>query len=166
MHGSKRNTWNPRVRNIALGGLIAAVYAALTMGLAPISYGPWQLRVAEAMCILPIFTPAAVPGLFVGCLISNLLSQYGPWDVALGSLATLLAAMATYKLRARPFLALWPPVLSNALIIGGMIAAMSQTPFLVNMLSVGVGEMGACVVLGGGLYLGLRRALRGKRISV
>ena len=71
------------------GAMIAAIYVALTLSLMPISYGPIQFRVSEALCILPFFTPAAVPGLFVGCLLSNLLGGLVPMDVICGSLATL-----------------------------------------------------------------------------
>ncbi len=81
------------------GALIAAVYVALTMMFAPISFGPVQFRISEALCILPFFTPAAVPGLFLGCLISNLLGTAVLMDVICGSIATLIGAAGSYALR-------------------------------------------------------------------
>ena len=91
------------VRHLALGGLIAAVYVILSVGLAPISYGPVQLRVAEALTILAVLSPVAIPGLTVGCLLANLVGVYLgmtlPLDVVIGTLATFLAAVASYGLR-------------------------------------------------------------------
>ena len=78
--------------------LIAAIYAAITIALAPISYGQIQVRVAEALTILPAFTPAAIPGLFVGCIVANLYGGGGIIDVVFGSLATLMAAYLSYKM--------------------------------------------------------------------
>lgn len=88
--------------------VIAAVYAILTVVLSPISYGPIQFRLSEALTILPAFTPAAVPGLFIGCLIANLMSPVGLVDIICGSAATLIAAFISYKLRKRPLLVLAP----------------------------------------------------------
>ena len=84
---------------LAVGAAIAAVYAVLTYLLAPISYGAVQFRVAEAMTLLPILMPEAIPGLFVGCLLANLLGGAGPLDVIFGSLTTLVAAVMTYFLK-------------------------------------------------------------------
>lgn len=101
------------------GALIAALYTALTylanaLGLAN---GAVQVRFSEALTILPVFTPAAVPGLFVGCLLSNLLTGAAIWDILFGSLATLLGAIGTYLLRRHEKLAAAPPILANLLII-------------------------------------------------
>lgn len=81
---------------ICRAGIIAALYVALTMPFGPLAFGPFQIRPAEALTLLPLFYPEAIPGLYVGCMLSNLLSNYGVYDVLLGSLATLLAAGCTY----------------------------------------------------------------------
>ena len=105
------------IRSIALSAVIAAVYTALTMSLPMLSYGPVQLRFSEALTVLPFFLPEAVPGLFLGCVIANLFSPFGIADVIFGSIATLLAALWTSKLK-NPWFAPLPPVISNAVIIG------------------------------------------------
>ncbi len=130
--------------------LIAAVYACLTIFLAPISYGVLQVRISEALVVLPMFTPAGVPGLFVGCLIANLLGPYGVMDIVLGSLATGLAAVVSYKLRGRPFLVPLPPIITNALIVGPMLKFVYGVPFslFICVLAVGTGEAVACYGLG------------------
>ena len=117
------------IRRIAFAGVIAALYAALTVAVAPIAYGPLQFRIAEALCILPFFFPAAVPGLFVGCVIANLISPYGMLDVVVGSVASLLAGLCTMQIskagRERlpvKILACLPPVVFNAIFIGALIA--------------------------------------------
>ncbi|MEA5002230.1 MAG: QueT transporter family protein, partial [Christensenella sp.] len=89
-----------KVRYLCEASLIAALYAALTLLLAPLSYGPVQVRVSEALCVLPFFTPAAVPGLFIGCMLANLYTAgLGVMDIVVGSLATLLAATLTWLIR-------------------------------------------------------------------
>ena len=87
-----------KLRNLALGGMVAALYAALTVLLAPLSYGPVQLRFSEGLTLLPYFLPEAVPGLAVGCLIANLFGGYGAVDVVVGTGATLLAAVLTRRM--------------------------------------------------------------------
>ncbi|MDR1954167.1 MAG: QueT transporter family protein, partial [Clostridiales Family XIII bacterium] len=109
------------VRFWVQAAVIGGVYAALTVVLAPISYGPMQARVSEALTVLPYFTPAAVPGLFIGCLAANIISPYGVPDMIFGSLASLLSAFLSYKLRNRPWLVPLPPVLVNGIIIGAML---------------------------------------------
>lgn len=86
---------NINIRKLVYSAVIGAVYAALTMVLAPISYGPLQLRISELLCILPFFFPAATGGLFVGCIIANTMSTAGALDIVFGSIATLLAAFCT-----------------------------------------------------------------------
>ena len=144
-------------------GIIAALYAALTMILAPFSYGPMQIRISEALTILPFFTPAAIPGLFVGCLVSNFLSPYGLIDIICGSGATLIAAVGSYLLRKRPILVPLPPVLANAVIIGLMLYYAYGVPmnlFLI-MAWIGLGEFIACYAIG---YPLLRYFKKYKRI--
>lgn len=130
--------------------VIAAVYAVLTLALAPFSYGVMQVRVSEALTILPMFTPAAVPGLFIGCLLANMIGPYGILDMVSGSIATLLAAVVSYKLRNKKMLVPLPPVITNALIIGLMLPYVYGVPIApwLSILWVGLGEMIACYGLG------------------
>lgn len=143
--------------------VIAATYAALTILLAPFSYGFMQIRVSEALTILPFFTPAAIPGLFIGCLVSNLLSPYGIIDVILGSGATLIAAVGSYLLRSKPILVPLPPVVANAVIIGAMLYYVYEVPvnLFIIMAWVGLGELIACYLIG---YPLLRYLKKYKRI--
>ena len=106
-------------REIAFGGLIAALYVVLTFvaqafGLAS---GAIQVRFSEALCLLPCLTPAAVPGLTLGCVLANMLTGCAPWDVVFGSLATLLGAIGTRMMKNQPLLSWIPPVLSNTMIV-------------------------------------------------
>ena len=144
--------------------MIAAMYAALTYAVSPIAYGEIQFRISEALTILPIFTPAAIPGLVVGCLIANIGSPMMAIDMIFGTLATLLAAISTYALRnvcikGIPILAPLPPVIFNALIVGAEIACFTPeglfelstfkfAVFLPLALSVGFGELVVCYALG------------------
>ena len=133
-------------RSLCLSALIAALYAALTLLLAPISYGSLQCRISEAMTILPILLPQAIPGLFVGCLIANLYTGVIT-DILFGSLATLLAALGTYLLRKKPLLAAACPVVSNGLIVGMVLSFTQGLPLALTMLQVAAGEV-AAVALG------------------
>lgn len=113
---------------LAQSAMIAAIYVVLTVILAPFSYGEVQVRVSEALTILPVFTPAAIPGLFVGCLISNILGGCILPDIIFGSIATLLGACFTYLLRNRnKFLAPLPPIISNILIVPFVLHRLSGT---------------------------------------
>ncbi len=140
------------VRDLARGAIIAAVYALLTIFLAPISSGLIQCRVAEAMCVLPYFTFAAVPGLFVGCLLANLLTGAPAYDVLFGSLATLLAAYITYLMRKRvtKYLAPLPSVVINALVVGALLTYVYQVGvgYWVAAGYVAVGQAIACFGIG------------------
>ena len=98
---------------IAQAAIIGAMYAALTVLIMPASYGIMQFRVSEALTVLPIFTPAAIPGLFIGCVVANIVSPVGLIDVFVGSAATLIAAVLTYKLRDNKLVALLPPVIAD-----------------------------------------------------
>lgn len=143
--------------------IIAALYAALTILLAPISYGVMQARVSEALTVLPYFTPAAIPGLFIGCLVSNMLGPYGLVDMVCGSAASLVAAWFSYLLRKTPSLVPLPPVIANGVIIGGMLyfAAGVEIPLPLCMLGVAVGQAITCYGLG---YPLMRYLDRYKRI--
>lgn len=133
---------------IAAGGLVAGLYIALTALFAPLSFGAIQFRVSEALTLLPILSPAAVPGLFSGCLLSNLIMG-APWqDVLFGSLATLLAAILTRALRKNQWLAALMPVLMNGLIVGGMLSVVYTLPFAATAATVALGEAAVCYMLG------------------
>ena len=127
-------------RSLCPSALIAALYAALTLLLAPISYGAIQCRISEAMTILPILLPQSIPGLFIGCVIANLYTGVIT-DVIFGSLATLLAALGTYLLRKKPLLAAACPVVANAVIVGLVLSLTNGWPVALTMLEVGAGEM-------------------------
>ena len=144
---------------IAQAAIIAAIYVALTYAFAPFSFREIQVRISEALTILPVFTPAAIPGLFVGCLLGNILGGAALPDIIFGSLATLIGAFFTWKLsKAHPFLAPVPPILSNALIIPFVLRYAYQItlPIPMMMLTVGIGEVISCGVLGLLLYYALR----------
>lgn len=161
----KKNT-----RNLALSAIIAAIYAVVTMYLTyPMSYQASQFRVAEALTILPFFSTAAIPGIFVGCLISNLLSPVGPLDIIFGSLASLIAAFMTYligksNLKFKKYLAPMPPVVVNALIVGWLLNYTLKWPIAITMLQVGFGQILACYGLGLPLMLFIEKNQQLKRI--
>lgn len=148
------------IRKIAFSAAIAAVYAALTMATASFSYGPIQFRVAEVLNILPFFFPETVWGLFVGCLIANLISTYGIFDLVFGSLASLLAALAVMAIgragRQRTgakVLACVMPALFNGVIVGAVIAWSTVpgaffTAFWLDAAEVAAGELAVMFVIG------------------
>ncbi len=151
-----------RIRFLSHAAFIAALYTVLTFLSAAcgLASGVIQIRLSEALTVLPAFTPAAIPGLFIGCLLSNLLTGSLPWDVVFGSLATLLGAFGTYFLcRCSSWLAPLPPILANVLIVPAVLqrvyGAPESYPFL--MLTVGIGEMIAAGVLGMCVYRGVAR---------
>ena len=136
-------------RKLAAAAVTGAAYAALTMLLAPISYGAIQCRVSEVLCILPFFIPCPAWGLFAGCAIANLLSAAGIFDVVFGSLATLIASLLTYLLRKQPaWIALLPVVVVNGLIVGWVLNAAYGAPLLLSMCTVALGQAVVCYVLG------------------
>lgn len=152
--------YQSKVLFTAQAAMIAAIYVVLTLLGASFSYGEIQVRISEALTILPVFTPAAVPGVFLGCLISNILGGCILPDIIFGSLATLAGAVFTWKLRNKSrFLAPLPPIIANALIVPfvlkyGYIVPL-PIPFM--MLTVGIGEIISCGVLGLILYSALNR---------
>lgn len=145
---------------IARAGIIAAVYIVLTLIAAgfDLASGAIQVRFSEALCVLPYFTPAAVPGLIVGCLLANIITGCALPDIIFGTLATAIAAVGSRLLRKNRFLVPLPPVLSNAIIIPFVLRYAYQIPGSIPffMLTVGAGEVIACYVLG----LLLMQALR------
>ncbi|MDI6821927.1 MAG: QueT transporter family protein [Actinomycetota bacterium] len=168
------------------GAIIAALYAAITILLAPISYGPLQVRVSEALTVLPYLEPAAVPGLFVGCIFANIYGGLGPWDIFGGSLLTLIAAFLTWQIGRifrksaspvihyyfGPLLALLPPVIINAFGVACILMVVLKVPYWITALYVGIGQSIAVYILGyplllillkGGFPTGLSR-LEGRKI--
>lgn len=152
------------IKFISRAALVGAIYAVLTLALYPISFGAVQFRLSEALTLLPLLIPEAIPGLFVGCIVANLLSpNIVVLDVVFGSLATLIAAVLTSRVKS-VWLAPLPPVICNALIVGAVIAysevgagAGFWAAYLFNMASVGFGELVVCYALGVPLILALRR---------
>jgi uncharacterized membrane protein len=143
---------------VAQGAIIAALYVVLTMVFAPISFGAMQVRIAEALTILPLFTPAAIPGLFVGCVLANLLGGAIIWDVIFGSLATLIGAALGWVLRRNRWLVPIPAVVSNGIIVPLVLkyGYSVDMPLLLIALYVVLGEIVGCYLLGellGGVLL-------------
>ncbi len=158
MRTSKNRT---RILFVCQAGLIAAMYAALTLfvGAFGLANGAVQLRISEALCVLPFFTPAAIPGLTIGCLLANIAT--GVWqDMLFGTLATLLGALGARALRRIPWLVPLPTVLSNTVIIPWILCyaygAPEGIPLL--MLTVGIGEVLSAYVLGMLLYSVLKKS--------
>ncbi len=151
---------NFTARDLALGGIIAALYVVLTIlsAIFGLASGVIQVRLSEALTVLPALTASAVPGLTLGCLLANMITGCAPWDVVFGTLATLLGAVGTRMLKDKPFLCWIPPVVSNMVIVPIVLMKVYGVPdtFWYLMLTVGAGEVIACGVLG----LLLLRSLR------
>jgi uncharacterized membrane protein len=160
------NSFPPRwdVRTLTTGGIIAALYVVLTAVFAPLSFGAVQFRVSEMLTLLPVLNVIAVPGLFVGCFLSNVLFG-APWqDVVFGSLATLVAAWLTRQFRNDLWLAAFMPVAVNGIVIGLMLSVVYALPLFATMGTVALGQAGVCYVLGIPLVRLLQQRL-GDRIS-
>lgn len=151
---------NKNVTFLTQAAMIAAIYVVLTYVFAPFSFGEIQIRISEALTILPLFTPAAIPGLFIGCLIGNILGGAILPDIIFGSLATLLGAVFTWLLRGHSkFLGPVPPIAANTIIVPFVLrygyGIVLPIPFM--MLTVGIGEVLSCGVLGMIVYFALAR---------
>ncbi|MBQ7558773.1 MAG: QueT transporter family protein [Synergistaceae bacterium] len=157
---------NTYTKKIARGALIAALYAALTIALAPISYGPVQFRVSEALTLLPFYFPEAIPGLTIGCVFANFFGGFGFTDMFFGSLATLIAAFLTLKSK-NIFVAAFWPVISNAVVIGAMLHFLIDVPLIATCFYVGLGEAGACYLVGVPLmkFLEKRKIITGPSVN-
>ena len=144
-----KKTTSPALK-IAQGGVIAALYVVLTLIFAPISFGPFQVRIAEALTILPLFTPAAIYGLFIGCLLGNVIGGAVILDVVFGSIATLLGAIGGYLLRRNRWLVPIPAIVSNTVIIPFVLkyGYGVNIPIYLMALYLAVGEIISCYVLG------------------
>lgn len=152
---------NRKILMMAQASMIAALYVVLTLvanalGLANYAI---QVRFSEALTILPYFTPVAIPGLFIGCLLSNLLTGCLPLDIVFGSLATLLGALGTYALRRYKWLAPLPPIIANIVIVPLVLAYVYEFEgsLAYFALTVGIGEIISCGVLGMILLFGLKK---------
>ncbi len=145
------------VLDLVMAALVAALYAVMGYfgGIFGLTFGPVQLRFAEALTVLPFLFPAAAPGLVVGCLITNLLSPYGPIDIIFGTLATAIAAWLTMKMP-KWYLAALPPIIVNAIILPpmwawaetGAVNGAFWTACGVNTVTFVVGEAAVCYILG------------------
>ncbi len=150
-----------KAKFLTTASVIAAVYVVLTLfsNMLGLASGVIQIRLSESLCILPIFTPAAIPGVFLGCLISNLLCGCVFWDVVFGSLATLIGAVFTYLLRQNKYIATMPPILSNTIIIPFVLKFSYGIPGSIwyFFVTVGIGEIISCGILGILLYNCLKK---------
>ena len=165
MNPTKRNSSALRVTR---GAIIASMYVALTFvsNLFGLASGVIQLRLSEALLVLPVFFSEAVPGLYVGCLLSNILTGCAPWDIVFGSLATLIGAFFAYALRRLPkkiiFIATVPNILANTVIVPFVLSyaygVPESIPFIA--LTVAIGEILSCGVLGTILYYPMDRMIR------
>ena len=139
------------VRGMVLAGLIAGLYVVLTLPFGQVAFGPIQFRIAEVLTLLPILTPWAIPGVTLGCLLSNLLFST-PLDALVGTLATLIAAILTYRCK-RDWLAPIPPILANGILIGGMLTYLTTGGFSWDVFALMAGEIAAsefvvCFIIG------------------
>ena len=143
---------NSRTRNIVYAAIIAALYVVLTEFAAMLGLAsqPIQLRFSEALNAMCLFTPYAVPGLFVGCIIANLVTGAVIWDVIFGSIATLIGALGVYLLRKKKIPALICPVVSNSLIVPFVLkyAYGLSDGIWYFVITVGIGQIISCTVLG------------------
>jgi uncharacterized membrane protein len=143
---------NSKLLLLTQGAVIAAMYTVLTFvsDIFGLASGAVQLRISEALTVLPCFTPAAIPGLFIGCLLSNLLAGCALWDIVFGSLATLFAAFLTFAARRYKYFAVIPPIVLNTiavpLILRYVYDLKNALPYL--FLTVGLGELVSCGVFG------------------
>ena len=163
-----------RIRYLTQGVVIAAIYVVLCQIFAPISFRDVQVRIAEGLTILPYFTPAAIPGLFIGCLLGNLLGGAIPVDVIFGSLATLIGALGTWAIgnwirrhqrsNASKYLLPIPPIVANTVIIPLILyyGYGINIPIPIQMATVGLGEVLSCGVIGMIFQFALEKA--GSRI--
>ena len=156
-----------RIACIIIGALIGAVYTALTFTSAffGLAYGNIQFRISEALTIMPVFTPVAIPGLIIGCILSNLTSTLGPIDVIVGAAATCSYLFRKVTVKGFPFLSFLMPVLFNGVIVGAEIVLLTMpeevafSVFLINALEVAAGEAAVLAILGVPLYYFIRKSM-------
>ena len=150
-----------KTKFLSQAAIIAALYVVLTYlaTMFGLSSGVIQVRFSEALTVLPAFTPAAIPGLLIGCFLSNILSGCVFWDVIFGSIATLLGALGTYALKRHVYFAPIPPILANTLIIPFVLRFAYGIPGSIPyfILTVGIGEIISCGILGIALMMVLKK---------
>lgn len=159
------NKMQKKLRGLTRGALVGALYVALTYlsALMGLSSGAIQVRFSEALCILPLFMPEAIPGLFIGCFIANLVTGGVILDVIFGSIATLIGAVGAYLLRKIPekvkWLATLPTILANALIVPPVLiyAYGVEMAYPLIVLTVALGEIISCGVIGTMLYYSTKK---------
>ena len=144
---------NTKTKKLTQSAIIAALYVVLTYAanMLGLANGAIQIRFSEALTVIPYFTPAAIPGLFIGCIISNLLTGCSAFDIVFGSVATLIGALGTYGLRRKNrFLAPIPPIVANTVIVPCVLiyAGAVAGSWWYLALTVGIGELISCGVLG------------------
>ncbi|MGB9866443.1 MAG: QueT transporter family protein [Bacillota bacterium] len=157
----QRSTELKGVRYLAKVAVIASLYALFTV-LPPfnsLSYGPVQVRISEALTVLPYLTGAAVPGLVLGCLLGNLGSPFLVWDLTVGVGATALAAFLTRRV-SKVWLAPLPPVVVNSLLVSTYVSTLTQTPYILTACYIGLGEVVSCYLVGLPLLISIRRNRR------
>ena len=137
---------------LTYAALIAALYVILSLvsNMFGLASGAVQVRISEALTVMPVFTPAAVPGLFVGCIVSNILTGCAPWDIFLGSLATLIGAVFTRMLRKHDILCLLPPIAANTLILPWVLSLVYHFEGSIWYFAATIfaGELISCGILG------------------
>lgn len=139
-------------KQISIGGVVGALYFVITVtpGISAISYGQFQIRIAEALTVLPFIYPGAIGGLFIGCLLANTFGPFGIQDILFGSLLTLNAAWLTHQLRktGRPLLAPLPPIILNSFGVSAYLHLIFGEPYWFFVFTIGAGEFIACYGLG------------------
>ncbi len=160
-----------KTSRVARTALVAAAYAVLTFAFSPLSFGPIQLRISEALCILPFFMGEAVIGLTLGCFLANVIGMsFGltlPWDVLVGTAATFIASYMAAKIKNKWLLPL-PAVVINALFVGAMLTyvlvdGMEALPLWYNILTVGAGQAVACYGAGLPLFKMIEKLMKKKQ---
>ncbi|HOJ47989.1 MAG TPA: QueT transporter family protein [Bacillota bacterium] len=154
-----------RTKNLVLGALVAALYVVMTILASALGLSSQviQVRFSEALTILPVFTPAAIPGLFIGCMIANYITGCVIWDILFGSVATLIGAVGTYLFRKNKYLAVLPPILSNTIAVPFILkyAYQLEDAMWFMFITVGAGELISVGILG----LLLHQAIEKTKIS-
>lgn len=155
---------NMQTKTVVVAGIVAALYVALTLISAAmgLSGGAIQFRLSEALTVLPYFTSAAIPGLFIGCIIANLLTGAVAIDIIFGSIATLLGAVGSWLLRRNKYLVSIPPVIANMVIVPLVLryAYHLDSAYWYMVLTVGIGEVVCCCFLGNLLLISAEKAMK------
>ena len=148
---------NKSTKFIVRTAVISALYATITLAVYPLSYGAIQIRFSEALTLLPLLLPEAIPGLIIGCFLANI--PMGIWDMLIGTLATALACIGT-RLVKNPFIGALMPVIFNAFLVPVVFLTIHDmtTSYWFNVLTVGLGELISVFALGIPLYFGLKKA--------